>query len=291
MKSCRTTVYRKIMRPLTLGIVPYYNMLPLIQGLDRFFSPDRWISGTPRDLAGMLATGKIDVAAVSIFESLRCAAEYAIVPGAAIGSDGPVRSVSLFSKVRPSEVTNILLDRASLSSANLMRVVAGEYLGVSPEYAVSDAPFTPDFDWHGAPQDAFLVIGDTALRWEKDFPYRLDLGSAWRELTGLPFVYAAWTVRAGLALSQSEASAFVVARIQGEAAVTEIVEQVPAASLVAHGGAEAMRRYLSENIRYGLGERELRAIDLFRVKLIAAGLLPAGSPPLRVAAPLEAVAG
>ena len=42
-----------------------------------------------------------------------------------------------------------------------------------------------------------LLIGDkvvTDAPPEERYPYQMDLGAAWKELTGLPFVYAVWSV-------------------------------------------------------------------------------------------------
>ena len=48
--------------------------------------------------------------------------------------------------------------------------------------------------------DAALLIGDPALRIDPAAygVEKIDLGEAWRTLTGLPFVYAAWTGRPGV---------------------------------------------------------------------------------------------
>ncbi len=47
--------------------------------------------------------------------------------------------------------------------------------------------------------DAALVIGDPALDIDTAAPKltKIDLGAAWQALTGLPFVYAMWSGRAG----------------------------------------------------------------------------------------------
>ena len=48
---------------------------------------------------------------------------------------------------------------------------------------------------------ARLLIGDKVVCEEpRGLPYQLDLGEAWKELTGLPFVFAAWMARAGVDL-------------------------------------------------------------------------------------------
>jgi chorismate dehydratase len=46
--------------------------------------------------------------------------------------------------------------------------------------------------------ETVLLIGDkvvTDAPPESRYPYQLDLGEAWKKLTGLPFVYAVWMCR------------------------------------------------------------------------------------------------
>jgi chorismate dehydratase len=48
------------------------------------------------------------------------------------------------------------------------------------------------------PHDAFLVVGNRGLRQRRGvrgFPYQYDLGEAWYQWTGLPFVFSRWLVR------------------------------------------------------------------------------------------------
>ncbi len=261
-------------RPLSLGIVPYLNMLPLVEGLERDFPEENWIRATPRELAGLLAAGEVDLAAVSTFEALRRGDEYSVVGGAAIGSDGPVRSVALYSKVPIERIRTIQLDRASLTSVHLLRVLAHDYLGLDPEYALSPEPLDPAMEWRHDPHDAYLAIGDTALAWEEAFPHRLDLGAAWKDMTGLPFVFAAWFVRRGLALRPEEAAALTEARRRGEQSVDAIVGRLSEKTAASHGGRESLRQYLGSAIRYRLGEREWQGLVAYKERLGAMGLLP-----------------
>lgn len=243
---------------LRLGIVPYFNVLPLIEGLEADFPANQWRRATPRELAGMLAAGELDVAIVSSIAGLE--AGWQFVPGAAITSDGPVRSVALYSKVPLGNIRSVLFDRASLTSLRLAEILWRPLLGIDPQKRLHEAPIGPDFRWKEAPQDAFVVIGDTALHWEHAFPYKLDLGEGWQRLTGLPFVYALWWVRPGLELTPEQRAAFVRARERGEAAAQHIAARVSRDHPDFPGGQASLHHYLSEAIRYRLGGRELRGL-------------------------------
>ena len=51
-----------------------------------------------------------------------------------------------------------------------------------------------------------MAIGDEALRLSAagTMPFELDLGQAWQELTGLPFVFGVWAVRRDFAAAAPE---------------------------------------------------------------------------------------
>lgn len=273
------------MRPLRLGIVPYLNVLPLLEGLDRDFPAGNWVRATPRELAEMLEAQAIDVAIVSSHEGLRRAPAYRLVPGACIGSEGPVRSVMLYSKVPLAHARTVLLDRASLTSIHLCRILLAERHGLLPEFHTAPEPLTRFHPWEDLEEDAFLVIGDAALALRGKFPFQLDLGEAWKQHTGLPFVFAAWWVRQGLELLPSEAAAFARARESGTANIHRVVARLSPEELIPYGGIAGVADYLRNAIRFELGARELEGLELFRTKLLRHGLLPSGK-----AEPLQASA-
>lgn len=267
------------LRDVRIGIVPYLNVLPLLDGLEADVPRDRWTAATPRELAARMQAGALDVAIMPTFEVLR-AGGLEVVPDAVIACDGPVRSVQLFCKVPPRDVRSVLLDRSSLTSAHLVQVIARKHLRIAPRWRTSDAPLAADFDHAAAPEDAILAIGDTALAWEDAFPHRVDLGEAWRAMEGLPFVFALWAIRPGIALDAAVIEALVAARDRGTARAEAIALEAPLAPGVTRAG---LVQYLTEAIRYRLGEHEWLAIERYRDHLAAMGLLPEGTPLPRAA--------
>lgn len=269
------------MKQPSLGIVPYLNVLPLLEGLSESIPRGQWIAATPRELAGLLANDEVQVALVSTYEGLRRADVYTMIPGAGIGCDGEVRSVALCSRVPFEKIRRVQLDRASLSSTHLFRILAAELLDIDPEYVVSDTPLgSGGADDFGLEFDACVVIGDTALRWEHHFPHRLDLGAGWKELTGLPFVFAGWWARRDFVLTRDQVEAFADARRRGEQSIPEIVSRLDGETLMQHGGRDSLLDYLGRAIRYDVGEREREGIRVYREKLLTHGLLDENCAPL-----------
>src|SRR5262245_9379605 len=179
---------------LRLGTVPYLNARPLVEGLPR----DARVSlaqAVPSALAEQLRAGALDAALVSSVELFR-APPLRWVPGPAICSEGPVRSIRLFLR-RPAErVRTLALDSSSLTAAVLAQLCLREFLGAGAPAVSSAAPGAP---LASIDADAILRIGDPALATAPDGLQVLDLGEVWTAHTKLPFVYALWLVRPGVA--------------------------------------------------------------------------------------------
>lgn len=183
---------------IRLGHIDYSNCVPVHWRLLERERPEgiELVMGVPSELNEALAHGRVDVAPCSSIEYARHADEYVLLPGLAIGSAGPVGSIVLESAVPIEQLDDrmVWLPTASASSAVLLRILLERRWRLQPRYAwfhQADAG-----DPVGIHADAVLRIGDTALR--RVVPadrYRLDLGEAWTEWTGLPFAYAVWQAR------------------------------------------------------------------------------------------------
>jgi len=121
---------------------------------------------------------------------------------------------------------------------------------------------------------AHLLIGDKVVCEEPpDMPHQLDLGAAWKELTGMPFVFAVWTARAGVDLADLPRR-LESAKRRGLANLEEIIAKFA----VPRGWPVGLaREYLSVNLRYDIGPPELAAIGRFHE--MAAGLGIIAAPP------------
>lgn len=241
---------------LRVGAVAYLNSKPLVERLTEF-APNVALSlDLPSRLADQLAAGCIDVGLIPVAEYFR-GDNYSFVPNVAIGSRGPVLSVTLFSKVPWADVRTVALDEGSRTSAALTQILLRKRYGVRPE--IEHLPIDADPDELNT--DAVLLIGDRAMRaCLPGFRYAFDLGEEWTDWTGLPMVFAVWAVRAGVELGAS-AAAFKRAKEYGLAHAGEIAaREAPLLGL----DAGYCRRYLSNVIRYDLGPAELAGMRRFR---------------------------
>jgi predicted solute-binding protein len=225
--------------------VPYLNVAPLVFGLE-----GRLRLLPPSQLAVALREGEIDAGLLSITEALFCE-DYDVLEGPCVASFGEVLSVFLAHRRPLDEVRRVWCDTASLTSVNLLRVLLAER-GLRPEFVPLTDPAA------AAEHDFSLLIGDPALRFRRQPREHaiLDLGADWRELTGLPFVYAAWVLRreADTRLLRAE---LLAAAARGRENFDAVIRDAP-------GFDEAFRRrYLTENVRNAMGPGEQAGVRRF----------------------------
>jgi chorismate dehydratase len=244
------------MAPVRVGAVSYLNARPLVEGLERWPARFAVRYDLPSTCARLLHAGEIDLGLIPSIEYLR-GGPYQLVPGCAVASDGPVASVAIFTSVPIERVRSIALDTSSRTSVALTRVMAARHFGIAPVFV----DHRPDLRAMVTRADAALLIGDPALFADHAALglEKIDLGEAWQAFTGLPFVYACWTGRPG-ALSSDDVGALQEARRAGEAGAESVADRFFAGdpARAAMGG-----RYLRENIRFGLGERERAGLERF----------------------------
>jgi chorismate dehydratase len=241
---------------LRVGAVNYLNTKPLIERLTEF-APNVDLSlDLPSRLADRLAVGALDVGLIPVLEYFR-GADYTFVPNVAIGSRGPVLSVTLFSKVPWEAIRTLTLDEGSRTSAALAQVILRKRHGVVPDVF----PLAIDAPADQLTTDAVLLIGDRAMRaCLPGYRYAYDLGAEWTEWTGLPMVFAVWAVRAGVQTGELGA-ALQQTKEYGLAHAGEIAHrEAPALGL----DPGFCRRYLSTVLRFDLGTVELAGMRKFR---------------------------
>ena len=239
-----------------LGAVGYLNARPLTWALDR--AADRWRVryDLPSVCARLLYDNEVDLGLVPSIEYLR-ADDYRFVPGVGIGSRGPVGSVALFTRRPLDDIRHIALDTSSRTSVTLIRVLCQLRFRIAPEFV----PHGPDLTAMVRDYDAGLLIGDPAL--EADVSAlgvtKIDLGDEWTEMTGLPFIYAAWTGRSG-AIGEEQVRLLQDAQAEGIASYPAIAAEYGSKDAAATDRALA---YLRDNMRYGLGADEENGLQLF----------------------------
>jgi len=236
-----------------VGAVSYLNTKPLLYGIERdpLIEQIELIIDYPSRIAAMLLEDRIDIGLVPVAVIPKMK-EYYINGNICIGSDGPVASVCLFSEVPVEKIEKVLLDYQSRTSVQLARVLMKEYWKIEPELIDGGK----DYRDHIKGTTAGVVIGDRALAQRKISPYIYDLGKAWKDMTGLPFVFAAWI--SNKPLDPSFVRAFDAANRAGLEQIDKVVAENPYPLFDLHA-------YFTQYLDYTLDPSKRTGLEKFLV--------------------------
>ena len=239
------------MEKIKVGAVSYLNTKPYIWGLTH--SPIIDKIDLQIDYPARIAQGLIDgnymigLVPVAILPSLP---SYHFITDYGIACDGEVASVALFSQVPLKEIETIQLDYHSRTSVALLKILLKNHWKISPRIV----PMVPgeSFEIHG--KTAALLIGDKALIQLSATQFVYDLGTAWKELTGLPFVFAAWVSLQSL--PDEFTADFQNACAYGISQIDNWKEEIDFSSY-------SLSRYYKHNIHFLLDEDKKKGMRLF----------------------------
>ena len=173
---------------LNIACVEYYNTLPFIYALDELVSSIHFDLklGPPSLCTQMYLNGDVDIALVPVGGLNRLPEDYRILEKTCIGCNGAVDTVAILSNVPIYEVSDVYLDPHSNTSNKLVKILCSEHWNITPSYHTKQSTYD---------QETLLAIGDKVFDLESKYRYKYDLGKAWKEMTGLPFVFAVWIAR------------------------------------------------------------------------------------------------
>ncbi|HET9209180.1 MAG TPA: menaquinone biosynthesis protein [Thermoanaerobaculia bacterium] len=255
------------MPKLRVGIVNFLNSKPLAWGFLKGHHADLFAPSyhPPAVVARLLAQGNLDIGLIPSIEVQRIP-NLRVLSDMCVAAHHEVRSVLLVSRVPIPEVRRVALDTNSRTSATLIRILLRERWGLSPEYVHERA----DPERMLAEADAALIIGDPALRVDRERYIITDLAAEWKELTGLPFVFAVWAVRPEVEIPDLPFY-FKSSLRYGLSSLDTLVRE--AAAEMGLDSSE-VRAYLTENLSFFLRQEEMvETLDEFYQRAYKHGLI------------------
>jgi len=274
------------MHPVRIACVRYLNTAPLIEGLDKLAGVTL-VPAVPSHIAALVASGDADLGLVSIVDAVGLPGStdpgLCLVPAGMIGCDGPTLTVRLFSAVPLNQITHLHADTDSHTSIILAQVLLARLFNIKPQVVGFDAreriavpleqgstpppqPNQATVDLAQSWPTSVLLIGDKVVTDrppEARYPYQLDLGEAWKGLTGLPFVYAVWMCRAAAADSQTTRTAAAILDRQRRHNTTRLDWLIATRAQQARWPLDQARKYVGQLLRYQVGPREREAAARF----------------------------
>lgn len=236
-----------------IGAVSYLNTRPLLLGIEQpsFLREIELVTSYPAKIAEDLLAGHIDIGLVpvAVIPSLKNAQ---IVSNYCIGAEGEVASVALFSKKPIEQIKKVILDYQSRTSVALVQILLKLYWKIEVEFVHASDQFIEQIE----DDTAAVIIGDRALMHLKDFLFVYDLATAWKDFTGLPFVFAAWV--ANQSVPDTFIDAFNKANAVGLNRLDDVIAGIDKSEHIYD-----LKKYYTENISYPLTEEKRKGLFLF----------------------------
>ncbi len=245
----------ELQRGWRLGAVSYLNARPLIEGLG---ADERieLVYDVPSRLPRLLDEGLVDAALVPVIDLVREDRTWRVISDACIGCDGETLTVRVFSRVAPESIRTLHVDGDSHTSVALATILWRELYG----RRLNIVPFPGQETVEEC--EAILLIGDKVVtNAPVSHKIETDLGSSWKSLTGLPFVFAVWAAPVGV-----------------DVAVVALAERLSVARDAGVRSAEAIaadfgprlgwpvtlaKRYLTTRLKFTLGSRQRLGMGKF----------------------------
>ena len=238
-----------------IGRISYLNTEP-------FFLTDEIraasLAAPPRQTLDLAFAGEIDVAPLPVVAHFDHPGRFKILGPMGIACDGPARTVIFRSTVEVAALqrgARVGIINETATSVRLLRVLLAHHYNVAHHLR---------FEELGHGQDAQLLIGDRALASltpTPAYPHVVDLGQAWKELTGHPFVFALWLARTNL--PDRAAEEIVTYFRRSLAANLDDATAIHARRPDLHMTTDEIAAYIG-NFEYELGPATLSGLEEFK---------------------------
>ena len=175
-------------KQIKLGHMTYLNSAVFYSNLSE--SKYSFHPYTPREMAKSIEENKIFAGPIPYAEIIRLGEKITPLSNIGVACKNDAKSVFVFSDISISKLKFrkkkiiFAVTSHSATSVQLLRILLRDY------WSLENYEFVKE----GSPHDASLVIGDPAIEAKKSGLYKIacDLALIWKELTGLPFVFAEW---------------------------------------------------------------------------------------------------
>lgn len=253
-----------IARPMNIGVAPFLNSQPLIWDMKNHH---KLFDVAPADMVKLLKEGRLDVALAPIVVKF-LNPELQVVPVAAIGSKGPVKSVRLLGNGPWRIVQRIFADKRSQTSVLLAKLILKKWYGAK-DVEVKTVDMSEFRVTSGKPWEAVLQFGDIALESAPTGMNVMDLGAEWTLHTGKPFVYAVWMAR-NVEIAREIEMDLLASKNEGVKHFGEIAENYHGIWVFHRPQA---KEYLEKNIDYAYTPKEVQGQLEFQKLLKEEGLI------------------
>jgi chorismate dehydratase len=260
---------KSLVQPLRLGVVRFLNTQPIISGLE--VCEDICLTeAVPSSLIDLLEMGEVDAALCSSIDYQQSTVPLVILPAPSLGCIGATQTVRLYSTMPFKTLDEVSCDSDSHTSVVLLQVLLREGYSRQVKVVPFDAA-VENVEW----PPAVMLIGDKVISGSPPpghYPYQMDLGEAWHELTGLPFLFGIWL--AGTDLDPVDARR-IVSILDRQHRYNKLHSEnlVGRESRARNWPQDTAEEYLSSGIRYEFGQLQREGLERFFELAAAHGLV------------------
>lgn len=241
------------MNPIRITAISYYNTLPFIYGLTHsgLLSDYELNLEVPSQSAQKIISNEAEIGLIPV-GALSGISNYHVVSNLCIGADKDVKSVLLLANVDLHGIKTIYLDTDSLTSVNLVKILAEKYWKINPQWKSLS-----ELKGQLSQEEAMVLIGDKTFGLSGQYPFCYDLAGEWIKFTGLPFVFAVWISRQPL--PEEFERSFQSALAWG----VEHREESIIMAINPHISETELISYLKNDISYNLDEQKKMGMEMF----------------------------
>lgn len=266
------------MRALKISAISFLNTAPLMWDFEHEPTAElrenfRVEYTVPSLCAQALREGTADIGIIPVITTATIPG-LVVLPDVAIAALNKVWSIQLISKKPIEEIQTVAVDTSSRTSVGLTQVLLTKFFGGRRELT----PMAPVLGPMLEKCDAGLLIGDPAMMTKTSGYYAYDLAEVWRKKTGLPFVFAVWTVRKAALAEMQEGVELgeIFRRSRDHGLRPESVAEIARVWSKKMGLSEVqISGYLRENIHYSLDAECRKGLALYFKLAAECGVIPA----------------
>lgn len=243
-----------------IGKIPYLNSAPFYRHLEK--GHFKLLPVTPRQMGILSSKGQIDAAPFSLMDYLDQEDRLETM-GYCIAAHDQIKSILLFAREGWAGLAgkNIGITDETATSVKLLHVLLEKKYGLKANFIRMHHKID---DYNAF--TAVLLIGDEALKRKKTgisgFKFIFDLAEEWYAWQKLPFVFAVWALQKSLPVAKKLYLQRALQKSLGRA--EEELDSIGCLHGKQIGLSPLETKEYLEGIIYRLGEREMKAISVFR---------------------------
>lgn len=280
MSQSTLTKPQAIKSPIRLGVVSFVNTLPLIDGLETLADIELRFS-VPSLLLDQLLDDEVDIALCSSIDYQKSPADLVALTAGVLGCDGATLTVRLYSSVEICQIEHVYCDTDSHTSIVLMQILLKEIYGITPELIDYNAREHVAENKPIESPESMLLIGDKVVTDSPtaiEYPHQLDLGAAWFEHTGLPFVFAMWMAKQTTDVNILNVVSAVLDRQRRYNQLDGLERIVHHSAKPRNWPDDLARDYLKNKLAFELTDQRRAGLELFFDKAFEHGLITRRRP-------------